>query len=195
MALQQTPRTRHGTLILVVGPSGAGKDSVLDGARAALAHDAQFIFARRTITRPASAGGENHIEATPDDFLALQKTDAFCLTWQAHGLRYGIDRSCIDDIASGNCVIANVSRSVIDSARRRFPSIRIINITAPADILARRLALRGRETAEDIRRRLERATDDVPGGPDVITLHNAGTVAESARTFVQIMRLSLLEAG
>ncbi|MEA2777827.1 MAG: thymidine phosphorylase, partial [Acetobacteraceae bacterium] len=81
-------------LILVVGPSGAGKDTVLALARAALLADPRFRFVRRVITRPADAGGEDH-EAV-SDFEFGQRS--FALRWQAHGLHYGIPMDIADDL-------------------------------------------------------------------------------------------------
>lgn len=189
MTVQTVQQLNQGTLFLVVGPSGAGKDSVIEGARIALAGDERFVFARRTITRPATAGGEDHTEASTAEFSVQQAAGRFCLSWQAHGLHYGIGCSCDDDIANQRVVVANVSRSIIDAARRRFPRVRVINVTAPADVLAERLASRGRESIDDIHRRLERASEDIPSGPDVITLQNAGPLADSVRVFVSILRL------
>lgn len=184
-----------GTLFLIVGPSGAGKDSVIRGAREILSDDDRFVFARRTITRPAMAGGEAHIQASDAEFDRTEAAGGFCLSWRAHGLRYGIDRLYEDDIAARRAVIANVSRSVIDTARNRFPRIRVINITAPNRILAERLAARGRESAADIRRRLERAQRDVPQGTDVIELQNAGALADTVEAFIGVLRLRAFEAA
>lgn len=140
-----------GVLVLVVGPSGAGKDTLLDAARRALAHDARYRFVRRAITRPADAGGEAHEAVTEEEFA----TRRFALSWEAHGLRYGIPAEIADDLAQGRVVIANVSRGVIEAAARRFP-VRVIEITAPATVLAARLAARGREGAEQRTARLAR---------------------------------------
>ena len=144
----------HGVamLVLVVGPSGAGKDTLLNAARQALAGDLRFRFVRRVITRPADPSGEDHEPVSDADFAARN----FALQWQAHGLRYGIPADIVDDLAAGKVVIANVSRAVIAEAATRFP-VRVIEITAAPQVLAARLAARGRETAADIAGRLARS--------------------------------------
>jgi ribose 1,5-bisphosphokinase len=165
-------------LVLVVGPSGAGKDTVLGLARQALAGDPRFRFVRRVITRPADAGGEDH-EAVSEAVFANR---AFALRWQAHGLHYGIPLDVIDDLARGIVVVANVSRGVIAEAADRFP-VRVIEVTAPPDVLARRLAERGRETADDVAKRLARDVS-LPGHVPVDTIVNDKTPAEAADRFV-----------
>lgn len=165
-------------LVLVVGPSGAGKDTLLDGARAALAGDPRFRFVRRIITRPAQAGGEAHEAVTEAAFAARD----FALSWGAHGLRYGIPADIADDLAAGRVVIANVSRGVIADAARRFP-VRVIEVTAPPAVLAARLAARGREAAADIAARLARNVA-LPDGVPVDVVMNDAEVADGIARFV-----------
>lgn len=153
-------------LVLVVGPSGAGKDTLLTMAREALAGDVRFRFVRRVITRPAEAGGEDH-EAVSDSEFAVRR---FALSWEAHGLRYGIPADVADDIGRGVVVVANVSRSIIADAAARFP-VRVIEVTAPADVLAARLSARGREAAADVAQRLARRVA-LPDGIDAVTIVN-----------------------
>jgi phosphonate metabolism protein PhnN/1,5-bisphosphokinase (PRPP-forming) len=165
-------------LVLVVGPSGAGKDTLLNAARRALAGDARFRFVRRVITRPADPAGEDHEPVTDADFAARD----FALQWQAHGLRYGIPADVAHDAASGVVMVANVSRGVIDEAATRFP-VRVIEVTAPPRILAERLAARGRETAADIAARLAR-TVPLPYNVVVETVFNDASPEIGAERFL-----------
>ena len=164
-----------GTLFLVVGPSGAGKDTLIDGARAALAGDARVVFARRAITRPADAGGEAHETVTEAEFAARRDAGGFMLHWQAHGLSYGIPSSYADDLAAGRNVVANVSRAVIADAIRRFPPATVLEITASPEILAARLASRGRETRDEIAARLARDAASIPPDATRVTVVNDAT--------------------
>ncbi|NKC31510.1 phosphonate metabolism protein/1,5-bisphosphokinase (PRPP-forming) PhnN [Roseomonas sp. BU-1] len=165
-------------LVPVVGPSGAGKDTLMQAARARLAGDARFVFARRCITRPAEAGGEDHLPMTEDAFLAARDAGAFALWWPAHGLFYGIPVAMEADLAAGRVVVANLSRAVLAEAAARYP-VRVLNITAPLPVLAARLEARGREDAADIAARLAREAA-LPAGLDIATVLNDSTVAEGA---------------
>ena len=169
-------------LILVVGPSGAGKDTLLDAARRALAGDPDVRFVRRVITRAAQAGGEDHEAVSDADFSARD----FALHWAAHGLRYGIPADIAPDLARGVMVVANVSRTVIADAARRFP-VRVIEITAPPELLAARLAARGREAKADAAVRLSRSVALVAGVP-VETVVNDGTPEDGAQRFLAALR-------
>jgi len=169
-------------LVLVVGPSGAGKDALLSGARQAFARDPRIHFARRVITRPVDAGGEDHEPVTDAEFAARD----FALSWSAHGLRYGI---ATDVINAAPVVVANVSRGVIEDAARRHV-VRVIEVTAPAAVLAARLAARGRETAEDIARRLNRSVN-IPSEVASMTVRNDGTLQQGIDRFVATLRAIL----
>lgn len=176
-----------GRFIGVVGPSGAGKDSLIDAARAMLGEDRSVRFVRRVITRPEEAGGEDHEAVTVDEFEAKVAQGRFALHWGAHGLRYGLPLDIDETIQSGRSVLANLSRSVIPQVRALYPQRRFIVVTASPSILAARLAARGRETAEDIEHRLSRAVQDMPAGEDIETVVNDGDLAEAAARFIDLI--------
>lgn len=142
----------------IVGPSGAGKDTLI---RKALASRPDLRLVRRVITRPTEAGGEDFEGVTPEDFARRSVRGDFALSWEAHGLSYGIPK---DQLAGPGDVIFNGSRGALTQAVRVLPGLRVILVTAPDIILAARLAARGRERSEDIRARLSRAAFEMPEG-------------------------------
>jgi ribose 1,5-bisphosphokinase len=163
-----------GTLILVVGPSGVGKDTLLRGAQLLLMSSG-FRFPRRWITYPDDRG-EDHIPVTAAEFEQAVARGLLALHWSAHGLRYGIPTSIDADLAEGYHVIANVSRSVVDAARTRYCNLRVAAITAPEDVVRARLIGRGRESDAEIELRIERAWALTVAGPDVAEFINAAPV-------------------
>ena len=173
-------------LILVVGPSGAGKDTLLNGARAALADDPRVRFVRRVITRPGDMGEEAHESVSEQEFDLRAESRGFALHWRAHGLRYGIPAEIEADLAQGTVVIANVSRAVIAEAVARFP-VGVIEVSAPADVLARRLAARGREDAMDVARRLSRAIE-LPLPVERERVINDGSPEAGTHAFLEALR-------
>jgi ribose 1,5-bisphosphokinase len=177
-----------GALVLVVGPSGAGKDSVIAGAASQLHGDPSFVFARRSITRPPDSGGEAHVALSSAAFAAARERGAFLLHWQAHGLDYGLSIALAAELAAGRIVIANVSRTVIGAARTHLAPARVVQILASREVLAARLALRGRESAADIGRRLERAAAELEPAADVTTIMNDGALEHAIGRFVVVLQ-------
>jgi ribose 1,5-bisphosphokinase len=155
-----------GRLVLVVGPSGAGKDTLIALARARLEADRGIVFPRRVVTRPASAF-EDHDSASDEAFSRAAAAGAFALTWAAHGLRYGVPASIDSDISAGRTVVCNVSRTIVTPARARYARVTVALVTAPADVLAARLAARARGTDGTVADRLARAPADESFAPDV----------------------------
>ena len=175
-------------LILIVGPSGAGKDTLLNGARDALAAEAhgRVRFVRRVITRPGDLGEEAHESVSEQEFITRRDVGDFALAWRAHGLHYGIPADIAIDLAKGRVVVANVSRAVVAEAAQRFP-VAVIEISAPADTLARRLAARGREDAADVARRLSRAIE-LPLPVERERVINDGTPEQGVRKLLAAIR-------
>lgn len=166
-----------GQLVLVVGPSGAGKDTLLMLARAALASRHDIVFQRRVVTR-RSGPWEDHDSLTPEEFAGARQRGAFALSWSAHGLDYGIPQQAIELVRSGRTVVCSASRGVAAEAKARFGSASIIYITAPFEIRAKRLSARGRETV--IAGRMERDIGDSVRAVADLVIDNTGAAEQSA---------------
>ena len=177
------PDATGGTLVLVVGPSGAGKDTLIDAARAHFTGDARVAFCRRFITRRDQTS-ESHVPVSVDEFWRMAEAKEFFLAWEAHGLSYGIGADALAALREGRTVVANVSRRVIGEARARWPRTRVIQVTAHTDVLRERLASRGRETADGIGTRLKRA-EKIPleAAAWLTEVDNSGDLAEVVARF------------
>lgn len=177
-----------GTLFLIVGPSGAGKDTLMDGARRELSDDDDFIFVKRVITRPVDAGGEDHEAVDDKEFERRKEAGAFLSHWQAHGLSYGLPISTQEHLNQGRHALANVSRAVIPEIAADYERVRVVEITASREILAKRLAARGRESADDIARRLDRTGAAYPQDVEVLRVLNDTTPDEGVDRFIAALR-------
>ena len=176
-----------GKLFVVVGPSGVGKDSLMEYARQRLKDDQRVQFVRRTITRPADSGGEDHDHVPANQFAIMQERGDFAVSWEAHGLHYGIPAAIKGWIASGNVAIANGSRQALPLFAQAFPELAIVSITANAGIVADRLFRRGRESEDDIRKRLNRADSDFSSFDNVVSIDNSGALTIGGERLVELL--------
>ncbi|HKU00535.1 MAG TPA: phosphonate metabolism protein/1,5-bisphosphokinase (PRPP-forming) PhnN [Paraburkholderia sp.] len=174
-------------LIYVMGPSGAGKDSLLGFARARLAA-VGVLFAHRYITREAG-GGENHIALTDTEFEARSRLGLFALQWRSHALRYGIGVEVDQWLALGCTVVVNGSRAYVSEALARYPRMTLVHVNAAQHVLAARLASRARETPEQVAARLaRRAPFEVPVGASLMQIDNSGRLEDAGAAFVEAVR-------
>lgn len=177
MTTEPAAGAAKGPVIAVVGPSGVGKDSVME---ALAASDAKLHLMRRVVTRAPEAGGEDYDAVSEERFAALVEAGYFALHWQAHGLHYGIARQIEDLRQNGQGVLVNLSRAVLLQAQEIFGDFMVLNITARQEVLAERLTKRGREGSAEVQRRLARAGQPLPAG--LMRLHeidNSGDLQQA----------------
>jgi ribose 1,5-bisphosphokinase len=182
----QTAAIGPGRLVLVVGPSGAGKDTLLGLAKAACADDRNVVFPRRVITREASASEENEEVSIGTFQEALMRGD-YAIHWEAHGHRYALSRAINDEIRAGCTIVANVSRAVVGAMRRAYADVVVVSITAPPNVLAERIAMRARSSDGRLESRLGRVVEDASAVPDV-TIVNVGSAEYHARQLVRVIK-------
>jgi len=178
---------RRGPLVYVMGPSGAGKDSVLNRARTLLASDAPVVFAHRYITRPAEAGGENHVALSPEEFALRRTHGLFAFDWQAHGNHYGIGREIHAWRQSGLTVVVSGSREHFCETDGIDDDTFPVLITASSQRLAERLANRGREDKTAALERLERSKAYEVKAARLVTISNDGLLDQAAEAFVSLL--------
>lgn len=173
-------------LVYVMGPSGAGKDAVLDYARSRCPE--AVVFARRLITRPLGAGGEDHVSISPETFRQRLDQGGFALHWEANQTWYGIGLEIDEWLRAGLTVVVSGSRAALPAAAERYPDLRPVLITAREELLRARLVSRGREAPEQIEARLARGRRlEQQGWPGLLRVDNSGPVHLAGDLFLRLL--------
>lgn len=192
-APRETAGADPGSLVMIVGPSGAGKDTLMQMALSAFADAARsgrkVRVARRVVTRPATAH-EDHDTLSDAAFAAEEASGGFALSWRAHDLSYGITRAEAD--CRSDVVLANVSRTAVAQGRRLTDRSYVVLITAPPQVLGQRIEARGRDAATGSRQDRQDLDRLVADAADLVIV-NAGTPAEGAAPLIAFLG-KLLEA-
>jgi len=178
---------RAGALVAVVGPSGAGKDTLLAIARDLVAGDDGIVFARRVVTRESSAA-EDHDSMPAEVFEDAVRRGAFAFWWAAHGLKYGVPSRVDDALADGKAVVCNVSRAIVPHLRGRYASCQVVLIDAPREIRMARIRARGRAADGDTAARVDRdATAGEPLAADLV-IENVGDPRAGGHMLARLLR-------
>jgi ribose 1,5-bisphosphokinase len=183
-----------GTFVAIVGPSGAGKDTVINYARERVSGHTAFVFPRRVITRVSDGKTEDHDTLTPEAFAKAEVEGAFAFSWGAHDLHYGLPSSIDADIGAGRIVVANVSRSIVPDIAARYGQLILVIVSAHPDIIAKRLADRGREDAEAIAKRLKRMQVEDGLRADAVLIENSGPVEMAGERLLAVLRDAATES-
>ncbi|WP_299202332.1 phosphonate metabolism protein/1,5-bisphosphokinase (PRPP-forming) PhnN [uncultured Amphritea sp.] len=164
-----------GKLLYLVGASGSGKDSLLEGCRQRLQPNHCCFVAHRYITRAANVGGENHIHLSPEEFDMRATMGMFAMQWYSHDYSYGIGSEIDNWLAKGINVVINGSREYLQIAMHAYPNLIPVLVEVDEAILQQRLIQRGRETEAEIVKRLNRHRQFVDSLPENIMLIDNNT--------------------
>ncbi|MDR3715501.1 MAG: phosphonate metabolism protein/1,5-bisphosphokinase (PRPP-forming) PhnN [Puia sp.] len=175
------------SLYYIIGASGAGKDSLMNYARAAINGSHPVIFANRYITRPLGTGNENHISLSPEEFKCRLEGGLFALDWGSHRQLYAIGKEIDEYRNKGFTVAVNGSREYLATAREKYSELKVVMIEASPELIRRRLLDRGRESPADIEGRIARNLAlSRPAGP-LIRIGNDGSLAEAGEKLVSVL--------
>ncbi|MDR1546313.1 MAG: phosphonate metabolism protein/1,5-bisphosphokinase (PRPP-forming) PhnN [Deltaproteobacteria bacterium] len=170
-------------LVYVMGPSGAGKNALLDAVR-----DVEGVtVAVREVTRPAEPGERSLSPAEYEEALAAGR---FVLHWRCHGLGYGLGRRELEPLKAGQIVVVNGSRAHLPQALKIFPDLQPVLIGCRPEELAARLKRRGREDEAGQAERLARAARrfELPASPPTAFIDNSGPLEDAAAELRALLR-------
>jgi len=177
-------------LFYVIGASGAGKDTLMNYARETISGSEKTIFAHRYITRPPFTGNENHVHLSTAEFGLRIENNLFALYWQSHAQFYGIGTEINTWLKQGFNVVVNGSRQYLPIARQLYPNLVVILIEVSPEVIALRLASRGRENAADIEKRIARTAEISTGIENCIKIQNDGAIENAGDELINVISLN-----
>ncbi|MCQ9616066.1 phosphonate metabolism protein/1,5-bisphosphokinase (PRPP-forming) PhnN [Paenalcaligenes niemegkensis] len=168
-----------GRLIYLMGPSGGGKDTILQGVATLLGKTAHL--APRIVTRPVPDSEANAVSVSAAEFGQMESSGALAMAWLANGHAYGISVNIDDILNSGRDVLVNGSRQYLPQACKLYPLLVPVLLDVPVQLLQERLQQRGRESLQQIQQRLERnarftTMDELSMQGTIIRIDNSGTI-------------------
>lgn len=182
------PKSKAGTLFLLIGNSGAGKDSLIQWVLQAWPPEkARLYVPTRVITRPPSPETEGFESISEEEFHQMTDSGAFSLQWQSYGNYYGVPKEIEAKLAKGHPVLVNVSRQIVDATRKRFPKVKVIFVKVPFIITEERIRARGREKKACLKERIERAKKNPEFSTADFVIDNSGSIEIAGKRLLGIL--------
>ena len=184
----QTGETR---LTVLSGPSGVGKDSVIEMIRAR----APWVWLSVSLTtrriRDTEIDGVHYHFVDRPEFLRLAESGQLLEWAEFAGNLYGTPRGPVEErLALGNAMLLKIDLQGARQVRLAMPEARLVFLAPPSwDELKRRLIGRGTDDAETIRHRLEHAQEELAAEPEFdVTIVNH-TVEQAADDLLGLLGL------
>ncbi|WP_044414941.1 AAA family ATPase [Halarcobacter anaerophilus] len=167
-------------IVLIIGPSGAGKDTLIKEAKKEFKEKINFV--KRYITRESDVNESNYY-IDEYAFEILRHNSYFASSWNAHGNFYGIPKRFIKNGIN----LISISRGRIKDFENLYEKVYTINITLPKEILKQRLLKRGRENKEDIEKRVQREYEKIEA-KNLIEFDNLASIEDSKKNFISLLK-------
>lgn len=185
--------TRRGKLVLVVAPSGSGKDTLMEAAEAAFPHLKTLVTCTTREPRRGEVQDVDYHFLTREVFQKKIEQGEF-LEWAEYGGNvYGTLKASIEEVVSrGELLLATIEVQGARRVRELLPPSELVTIYIDAggwDVLARRIQSRAQMSPEELAKRYERYLDEVTfkDEAEYIVKNPDGGREEAAEQFVNVI--------
>jgi guanylate kinase len=180
---------KKGRLIVLTGPSGVGKGTLVQALRAQ--HPELFLSVSATTRspRPGEVEGEHYYFLTLEQFEALIQQKALLEYAQYVGNYYGTPRAAVlEKMEQGVDVLLEIEVEGARQVAHTYPeALRIFLLPPSVEELKNRLVGRGTDTAEAIERRLTRAQEEIGYAPEFTHRVVNGALAQALQAIEAIL--------
>ncbi len=178
-----------GLLIVVSGPAGSGKGTVLSHL---LKRD-DFAFSVSATTRaprPGEADGKNYHFISREEFLRRLENGGMLEHTEYCGNFYGTPKKEAEDVLnSGKNLILEIEVEGAENVKKKYPDAVLVLLLPPShSVQEKRLRSRGTETEEKICERLARAKEEILHAPsyDYVVYNHDGRDTDAAAQILEI---------
>lgn len=152
-----------GKLIVISGPSGAGKTSICQALLKQLPDTDWSVSATTRPMRPGDVPGATYEFVSRDEFLRREAAGEFLESAEYVGNRYGTPRTPVEKaVAAGRNIVLEIDvQGGIQVAAKMPKSVRVFVLPPNAESLKARLQGRGTEAEEQMKKRLAKADGEI----------------------------------
>ena len=192
MTASQRSGPQTGLLVILSGPSGVGKDAVLNRMRGLALPFHYTVTATTRAQRPGECDGVDYIFVTEEKFLRMIDGGDLIEWARVYGNLYGVPKRQVSDaLDSGLDVIIKADVQGAATLRRLTPeAVSIFLAPGKRGELLRRLAERIAESPEGLRRRIETADAErrEASAFDYVVVNREGRLDETVREIVSLIQ-------
>jgi guanylate kinase len=191
--VEEMPAANGAMLVIISGPSGVGKDTIIDALRRRR-HDPEYHYVITCTTRarrPGELDGVDYHFLDPETFAAQRAAGEFLEANEVHGNWYGTPRRQVREaLAAGRDVILKIDVQGAHVVKGKVPGALLVFLIPPSlEDLFQRLRSRATETADELELRQRNAAIELARQEDYdyVVTNETGQVERTAERIDEII--------